>query len=514
MALLLLACGKMTALIRRIEGFWAHHPALFIGITLFLGTVCSLQYHCFVWADFFLIPFFLLLFPLKRAPWALLLFACAWAGTSFRVHLPIMPISCSGSLVAEVQDRHLSTLHGQQRWKTQLYVHSFSSPDGHLLLKGICLPVSFSPPCPLSGGVLYQLSARMQVDDLLRVRLQPFLGKEVHPFKRCFSLVEWRVGLKGALEKIFVDLFPDTSLRQAAGGVTFGLYKDPLLQQAMHKAGVEHVLAVSGFHFGIVAALTAFFIHGIAPKLRAGISMVFLTAYLLIIGPLPSVIRAWCAAMVVLGGVCFNRRASGLQCLGIGLIAAVLYDPSSISTIGFQLSFLATAAILFFSRPVLKGLRAAIPRRDVSVLVHFSRADQILLYLLQWFLPALSLLLPVFAVVCPYQLAFLQDFSLLGAIYNLIIPALFSLAMPPIFLAVLFYPLPLIPHLFAFLATIPLRLALLCVENTPETSWSMMAGGVVPHTAGCLVLLCVFLAGIVFHGYENTEHTEAWKACL
>jgi predicted membrane metal-binding protein len=218
--------------------------------------------------------------------------------------------------------------------------------------------------------------------------------------------------------------------------------------------------------------------------------------------------------MVVLGGVCLDRRASGLNCLGIGLIASVFYDPSSVAGIGYQLSFLATAAILFFSRPVLNILRTFVSQRRVSDVVLFSKVDQVLLLLLEWFLPALSLLIPVFVVVCPYQLAFLQDFSLLGLMYNLIIPALFSLAMPVVLLAVLFSSLPVAPYLFARCADIPLRLGLLCVENTPETTWGMMKGGIIAHTVGCVILVCVFLAGIIFCGHEDIERSESWKACL
>jgi competence protein ComEC len=313
---------------------------------------------------------------------------------------------------------------------------------------------------------------------------------------------------------MFVHLFPDPHLRQVAGGLTFGLYKDPSVQQAMHRAGVEHVLAVSGFHFGIVAALTVFLAQGLALKKRALFSMVFLTVYLFIVGPLPSVIRAWCSAMVVLFGICLQKPSSGLNCLGVGLIASVFYDPSSVTSIGYQLSFLATAAILFFSHPCLIVLSTYLRPRKVSEAVRLSCVDQVLLLMLSWFLPALSLLFSVLFVVCPYQLAFLQDFSLLGVLYNLFIPALFSLAMPLVLLAVLLYPVPFVPHLFAWLSTLPLGAGLACVEHAPATAWSMVSGGVVPHAMGRAVLGLIFLLGMAHRGAQTIERHEAWKACL
>ncbi len=498
----------------RIDAFWTRHPALFVGTAFFLGGSCSLNLHLLSLYDLLLLPFIVLLFPYWRIVWALCLIGVALSVTSLRVQIPTEPLKKHGMLNAEVVDRHLVTIHGRQLWKLMLMVHSFYSPEGTTLIRGVTLPITVASPCPLVGGNLYQLNASLQVDDRLMVRLRPSFGKELLAPRKTMSFVEYRVKIRRVLEKIFVRLFPDHEIRQVAGGLTFGLFKDPLLQQAMHRAGVEHVLAVSGFHFGIVAALTVFLCQGLAPISRAVVAMVCLTTYLLIIGPLPSVLRAWCAAMVALGGICLNRRSSGINCLGVGLIASVFYDPSTLTGIGFQLSFLATAAILFFSRPVLSYLRTIFPVRQLHDIVDCTAADQVVLLMLGWFMPALSLLIPVFFVVCPYQLAFLQDFSLLGLVYNLLIPALFSLAMPAVLLAVLLFPLPFLPQLFAGIAQIPLQVGLLLIENAPEASWSMVAGGVIPQTAGRILLCAVFLAGIAFKGHEDCERSDVWKACL
>jgi ComEC/Rec2-related protein len=501
----------LKGLIASGEAFWSRHPALFIGICFFIGTSLSLHGPSLCAFDLCLLP---LLFHPRRLVVALFLICVATVTTSIRVHVPTRPFQHFGTLQGEVVDRHLMTFHGKPVWRIQLAVEDFCSSNAHALLRGCSFPLSCPPPCALQGGAVYRFSAHVHVDDQLRARIRPFFANGVETVRRRFSLVEWRHSMRRALEQRFVGLFPDQSLRHLAGGLTFGLYKDPLFQKAMHRAGVEHVLAVSGFHFGIVAALTIFLAKGLAPKRRSIVAMVCLTLYLLLIGPLPSVVRAWTAAMVVLGGICLNRSPSGLNCLGVGLIVSVLYDPASVTGIGYQLSYLATAAILFFSRPTLNALRLFVPSRSASDALTLSKTDQGLLFLLEWLLPALSLLIPVFLVLCPYQLTFLQDFSLLGLVYNLLIPALFSLAMPAVLLAVLLSPLPLIPSVFTFLASIPLRMGLVLVEHTPETSWSMVSGGIIPKTFGLALLLLVLLAGIVLKGRADEERADAWKACL
>ena len=496
------------------ETFWSRHPALFIGLCFFVGTALSLQLHSITLLDLCgALPFFLLFRPRRLAVASLLIFVAA-ATTSIRVHVPTHPSRHFCTVYGEVLDRHLVTLHGKPLWRVQLAVKDALSSDGSLLMRGWSLPVVCPSPCPLRGGSLYRFSAHVNTDDELRIRLRPFFAQGIDSVCRRFSLVEVRHSIRQMLQKKFTALFPDLSLRYTAGGLTFGLYKDPLFQKAMHRAGVEHVLAVSGFHFGIVAALTVFLAHGFAPTRRAVVAMIFLTLYFLFIGPLPSVLRAWTAAMVVLAGVLLCRRPSGLNCLGLGLIVSVAYDPASVSGIGYHLSYLATAAILFFSQPTLVLLRSIVPPRSPSDVLSLSMVDQLLLLLLEWSLPALSLLIPVFCVVCPYQLTFLQDFSLLGLVYNLLIPALFSLAMPAILLAVLFSFVPLIPACFAALASIPLRIGYTLVERVPETSWCMVSGGVLPKALGIAFLLFVLLVGIFFKARADEETADAWKACL
>jgi competence protein ComEC len=482
---------------------------LFVGWCFFVGT--SLSFHL----EFSLLALcgLILFFPSQRFFAALALVFVAALTASVRVHIPSSPSSHFGSLCGEVLDRRLHTFHGKPVWSVQLAIEDFRTTDG-ILLRGDSFPVACPSPCPLHGGVVYRFPAHVTVDEQHRVRIHPCFDQGITTVGNRFSLVEWRYSMRRLLEQRCASLFSDYSLRHIAGGLTFGLYKDPLFQKAMHRAGVEHVLAVSGFHFGIVAALTVFLAQGLSPRRRAAVAMVFLTAYLLIIGPLPSVLRAWTSAMVVLLGVFLGRFPSGLNGLGLGLIASVIYDPSSVASVGYQLSYLATAAILLFSQPTLMLLRLFVPSRSPSDALALSRTDQVLLFLLERSLPALSLLIPVFCVLCPYQLAFLQDFSLLGLVYNLLIPALFSLAMPAILMAILLFPLPALPSCFAFLASIPLRIGQILVERAPETSWGMVSGGAMPKWLGTVFLMIIFFAGVLLKARSDEDRSDAWKACL
>jgi competence protein ComEC len=282
----------------------------------------------------------------------------------------------------------------------------------------------------------------------------------------------------------------------------------------MHAAGIEHVLAISGFHFGAVAALIVFCVQGASPLFRTIFSMLFLTGYLVAIGPLPSVVRAYTAAMCCLFALLIHKRVTSLNCFGFALLVSSLLDPESLISLGYQLSFLATLAILLFSPFFFSVFSALVPSRPLQALVHFSFQDQILFSLLRWILTPLTLLFSVFVVLIPYQLSFLPDFSLFGFFYNLFIPALFSLAMPMILIALLFSFWPLGASLFSFLAEIPLKAGLFFIMHRPEPSWAMCEGAILPEAVGRLVLLLLFLVGISIYRQKDEDYADLWKACL
>ncbi len=418
-----------------------------------------------------------------------------------------------GCVLAEVVDRQLVTIHDKTSWRIDFYVHEFRSDLGVLLAKGICVHAHAPLPCPVFGGRVYRVHGDLLVDPSGQARFRPE-WKTVAEQRKSFSFVELRVSLRRMLEKIFTSLFVNQDERVVAGALTFGLYKDPFLQHLMHRAGVEHVLAISGFHFGIVAALTLLFLQGLHPRFRACFAFLFLTMYLIAVGPLPSVLRSWWAGTVVLLGIFLGKSSSGLNCLGVGLIAATLLNPISLTELGCQLSFLATAAILFYSTHILEVCSCLFRPKNKDEFVGYSIADQTLATILHRLFPAFSLIIPVWAVLIPYQLAFMPDISLLGIIYNLCIPLLYSLAMPCILLAVILYPIPLLPKLLVFIGSIPLRCGMFLVQSAPESSLTSLSTGHLPAFMAHFIIVAFFLCGCILEGRRETQRTDVWKACI
>jgi len=135
--------------------------------------------------------------------------------------------------------------------------------------------------------------------------------------------------------------------------------------------------------FGNCAALTVACFGFVSSKLRSCIAACLLTV-LTDCGPLPSVLRRGQRPCWRWVSVC-PQVASGLNCLGVGLIVTILYDPRSF-TYRLSADFLATAAILMFSSDVQKLLQNCFQngREDVE---HVSFMDQLIVGVLKWATP-------------------------------------------------------------------------------------------------------------------------------
>jgi competence protein ComEC len=87
------------------------------------------------------------------------------------------------------------------------------------------------------------------------------------------------------------------------------------LEKSFQRSGVTHVLAISGQHVVILAAVIYFALRlfAIPPTIRAGVTMGLLWVYILIAGAPPSAIRAGVVATFVLAAPLVGRQVSPLH---------------------------------------------------------------------------------------------------------------------------------------------------------------------------------------------------------
>jgi competence protein ComEC len=139
---------------------------------------------------------------------------------------------------------------------------------------------------------------------------------------------------------------------------------DPELADAFEKAGLTHLMAVSGENLSLIlgAVLALGRLAGLgrrAGPLLAGLAVI---GFVIVARPSPSVLRATVMGAVALVAIVSGRERQGVPALCSAAIVLVLIDPELARSYGFALSALATLGILVLAPGWRERLSRRMPR--------------------------------------------------------------------------------------------------------------------------------------------------------
>ncbi|QAV69637.1 ComEC/Rec2 family competence protein [Salinibacterium sp. UTAS2018] len=174
------------------------------------------------------------------------------------------------------------------------------------------------------------------------------------------------------------------------------------LDDAMKTSSLSHLTAVSGANCAIVVGLIMALGGrvGATRALRIGLSILVLIAFVVVVTPDPSVLRAALMATFVLIALGSGRPIRGMAVLSLATIALLAFDPWLSRNFAFVLSVFATAGLLLFAEPLAQLLGRWIPRwlsLVIAVPLAAQLACQPVLLLLQPSLPTYGVLANVLA---------------------------------------------------------------------------------------------------------------------
>lgn len=115
---------------------------------------------------------------------------------------------------------------------------------------------------------------------------------------------------------------------------------------AMRKAGLSHLIAVSGMHVGFLVAF-CFMIFG--RRVGTLLSVLLICFFVPMAGATPSAVRAGIMYLVSAGAFCLKREADSLNSLCIALLLLLAANPYAIASLSLQLSFTATFGLILLS---------------------------------------------------------------------------------------------------------------------------------------------------------------------
>ncbi len=140
----------------------------------------------------------------------------------------------------------------------------------------------------------------------------------------------------------------------------------PHERERFRRTGTAHLLAISGLHVGLVTALCLAlvrrlwgrlpgFAERLAPTRAAALGGLAATwIFVAVSGAATPALRAGIMATALLLGPVWGRRSHPWAALATAAVVLLLWDPAQLTTPGFQLSFVAVAAILTVT-PYLRG---------------------------------------------------------------------------------------------------------------------------------------------------------------
>ena len=126
------------------------------------------------------------------------------------------------------------------------------------------------------------------------------------------------------------------------------------------KAGIMHIMAVSGLHAMILSLFIfrlLFFLKGRLNILRVIITLIILWVFAFITGLTPSVLRATLMISFLQAGKMLKRPANGINSVLASALVLILLRPSVIFDAGFLLSYSAVIYILVFYKSFYNRLK-------------------------------------------------------------------------------------------------------------------------------------------------------------
>ncbi|MBO5713694.1 MAG: ComEC/Rec2 family competence protein, partial [Clostridia bacterium] len=176
------------------------------------------------------------------------------------------------------------------------------------------------------------------------------------------------------------------------------------------RLGVAHIFAVSGLHVGFLFAAVVSILKLFKVKRTKHIYFVIPTLlfYVAFCGFTASCMRAFTIILIKLIADTFGYKRDGLNTISIGAIVVLTINPTSLFTIGFQLSFLAYMGIILFTKPFSRLLSKVLSVRASEFISPYVVA----------YLSTLPVIVDCFGYLAPFAILFnVLVIPIIGIVY-------------------------------------------------------------------------------------------------
>ena len=210
-----------------------------------------------------------------------------------------------------------------------------------------------------------------QVDGVTRMKANGITAR-MSAGKQGISVEEVEGGLRikflrgvAAIREHYRESMAEVMSREDAAAIfamLFGGYAglNPELVEDFQTTGIVHILSVSGSHMSMLAMATAWLclLLKFPRALTFTLGFFVIGTYAILSGLLPQVLRSASMGILIFLAKTFDAESEGARLLSLVAIAMLINQPLLLFDVSFQLSFTATAGLMYLS----EGLRNSMER--------------------------------------------------------------------------------------------------------------------------------------------------------
>lgn len=180
---------------------------------------------------------------------------------------------------------------------------------------------------------------------------------------------------------------------------------------AFQRAGLSHIIAVSGLHIGFLAGMLFFFLGRHTWKASL-ISILFMFFFAALAGNTPSALRAAYMSSLLMSAPLFGRESDKATTLSLVLLLSLLPCPYAAASVSLQLSFAAVAGIYLLDEELTSRWIKSLPKWD-------KPAGKFLRYFLSLLSCGTAVTLGALLFTLPLAAFHFHTVSIIGPVSNL-----------------------------------------------------------------------------------------------
>jgi competence protein ComEC len=223
-----------------------------------------------------------------------------------------------------------------------------------------CQAILRPPPGPVVPGA-YDHSRRAWFDQLGGVgfALEPCQSAQLGNPPRAMNFKLWLSKWRSKISRAIVEAAPGPGAGFLAA-ITTGdrAWLSPEDTKALQVAGLSHIISVSGLHVSLLGGMVFLAIWRVcalvpalalridARKIGAIVAIALTGAYTVFSGSEAPAVRAFIMSTIAFGAIILDRKAISMRGLALAAVAVLMVLPESALDPGFQMSFLATSALV------------------------------------------------------------------------------------------------------------------------------------------------------------------------